>query len=80
MEYREAIKVLEKLHASKVADAEHKEKRLADVNKDYAEGDYEPDTIAAIKHYTERAVTSRLEAEALSKAVMGLFRLEQLDK
>lgn len=80
MEYREAIKILEKMHTSKVADAESTEKRLADLNKEYAEGDREPDTIASIKHFTQRSVTSRLEAEALSTAVMGLFRLESLDK
>ena len=80
MEITDAIKVLERMHASKVADAESREKRLADLNKEYEDGDREPDTIAAIKHFTERSVTARLEAEALSKAVIGLYRLEGLDK
>jgi hypothetical protein len=80
MEYREAIKILEKMHTAKVADAEAKEARLEILNAEYSAGDREPDTVAAIKHTTERSVTSRLEAEALSTAVMGLFRLEQLDK
>lgn len=80
MEITDAIKVLERMHASKVADAESREKRLADLNKEYEDGDREPDTVAAIKHFTERGVMLRLEAEAISTAMEALFRLDGLDK
>lgn len=80
MEKSKAIEILQKMHDEKISEAVTRETRVSQLNAEYAAGDHEPDTVAAIKRFTERGIVARAEAEALQDAIDGLFRLEGLDK
>lgn len=74
MEKAKALEIIQRLHDEKVADAVAKETRVAELNDDYAAGDHEPDTVAAIKRFTERGIISRVEADALQVAIELLWK------
>lgn len=69
MDNAKALEVLQKMHDEKVADAESKEGRVAQLNAEYEAGDHDPDTVAAIERFTKRGVISRVEADALQVAI-----------
>lgn len=74
MEKSKALEIIQRLHDEKVADAVAKEARVAELNAEYAAGDHNPDTVAAIKRFTERGIVSRAEAEALQVSIELLWK------